>query len=502
MNRPRRPEPVRDLDWDAGRARGFADRAVDLWEEFLARLPELPVSRPQTADEVREALALDVPAEPMPDDALFAHLREIVLRRSMYPGHSGFYAYISGAGTVPGGPADLLAAGINQNLGGWRLAPAACEIEQRLAKWFADRFGLPESAGGFMTSGGAMANFVSLAVARATKAEFDVRRAGTRGGPQLAVYASSEVHDTIDRGCDMLGIGFDFLRKPPARDDYKADVGAIRAAIEDDLAAGVRPLAIVATAGTVATGAIDPIDELADLAREFDMWLHVDGAYGGTAALVDSLAPGFAGIERADSIGFDPHKWLYTPHSGGCVLLRDVELLGPAFSVESSYTHEDKQLTGRGWDLHQLSPFYSRNFAALKVWVSLLAHGWSAYERRIAHDCHLARYLFELAEDRDELEAFGPQDLSIACWRYAPPDLAGHPGHNRYLDLLNERLMYALQDSGRVYPSNAVLNGCFVLRACIVNFRTEAEDVEAAVELSIEHGRRLDRELRPDHLTP
>jgi aromatic-L-amino-acid decarboxylase len=263
----------------------------------------------------------------------------------------------------------------------------------------------------------------------------------------------------------------------------------------------VKPLAIVATAGTVATGAIDPIDELADLASEFDMWLHVDGAYGATAALVDSLAPGFAGIERADSIGFDPHKWLYTPHSGGCVLLRQVDLLGPAFSVESSYTHEDKQLTGRGADLHQLSPFYSRSFAALKVWVSLFAHGWSAYERRIAHDCDLARYLFELAEDRGELEAFGPQDLSIACWRYAPPDLANRPGRDRYLDLLNERLMYALQDSGRVYPSNAVLNGCFVLRACIVNFRTEAEDVEAAVDLSIEHGRRLDRELRADHLT-
>jgi glutamate/tyrosine decarboxylase-like PLP-dependent enzyme len=500
MSGPRRPHPVRDLDWDSGRARVFAERAVDLWEEFLRRLRKLPVSRPQTAEEVSEAIALDVPSEPLPDDELFVHLREVVLRRSMYPGHPGFHGYISGAGTVPGGPADLLAAGINQNLGGWRLSPAAVEIERRLTGWFAERLGLPETAGGFLTSGGAMANFVSLAVARATRAGFDVRRTGTRGGPQLVVYASSEVHDTIDRACDMLGIGSDFLRKPSALDDYTADVGAMRAAIENDLAAGLKPLAIVATAGTVATGAIDPIDQLADLANEFGLWLHVDGAYGGTAALVESLAPAFAGIDRADSVGFDPHKWLYTPHSGGCVLLRDAGLLEAAFSVESSYTHEDKQLTGRGMDLHQRSPLYSRSFAALKVWVSLLAHGWSAYERRIAHDCELARYLFDLARSQPDLEAFGPQSLSIACWRYSPPDLIGHPGRESYLDLLNERLMYALQDSGRVYPSNAMLNGRFVLRACIVNFRTEAEEIEAELELTTEHGRRLDDELRADHL--
>jgi glutamate/tyrosine decarboxylase-like PLP-dependent enzyme len=491
---------VRDLDWKPGRARGFADRAVDLWEEFLRRLPELPVSRPQTSQEVYEAIRLEVPGEPLPDDELFEHLRRVVLDRSMYPGHPGFHGYISGAGTVPGGPADLLAAGINQNLGGWRLSPAAIEIERALTAWFAKRLGLPETAGGFLTSGGAIANFVALAVARATRAGFDVRRSGTRGGPQLVVYTSSEVHDTIDRACDLLGIGSAFVRKPAALEDHRADVRGTRAAIESDIAAGLRPLAIVATAGTVATGAIDPIADLADLAEEFALWLHVDGAYGGAAALVDSLAPSFSGIERADSVGFDPHKWLYTPHSGGCVLVRDARLLETTFSVESSYTHEDKEVTGRGEDLHQRSPFYSRSFAALKVWVSLLAHGWNAYERRIAHDCDLARYLFDLADSREDLEAFGPQSLSIACWRYRPPDLADHPGRDEYLDLLNERLMYALQDGGRVYPSNAILKGRFVLRACIVNFRTEAEDIEAEVELTATHGRRLDAELRPDHL--
>lgn len=263
----------------------------------------------------------------------------------------------------------------------------------------------------------------------------------------------------------------------------------------------MKPIAIVATAGTVATGAVDPVTEPADLASEFDLWLHVDGAYGGIAALVESLAPQFAGIERADSIGLDPHKWLCTPHSGSCLLLGDAEGFGQTFSVASSYTHEDKSLTGHGADWHRSSPFYSRGFSALKVWVSLLAHGWEAYERRIAHDCELARYLFELAGSRAELETFGPQRLSIACRRYVPLDLREHPGSAQYLNMLNERLMYALQESGRVFPSNAVLDGRFVLRACIVNSRAEAEDVEAAVELSIEHGRRLDAALRTGHLS-
>jgi glutamate/tyrosine decarboxylase-like PLP-dependent enzyme len=269
-------------------------------------------------------------------------------------------------------------------------------------------------------------------------------------------------------------------------------VDALRAMIAKDLRCGFKPVAVIATAGTVSTGAIDPIDEIADVCAEQRLWMHVDGAYGGVAALTEALGPLFRGIGRADSVALDPHKWLYTPHSGGMIVVRDMQTLGDAFAIEPSYVYEDKALTGRGIDLFALGPQFSRGFHALKIWVSLLAHGWSAYERRIAHDVELARYLYERAAAHPELEPVGPPpSLSIACFRYVPRDLRGDASAEPRLNRLNERLMSELQLGGRVFPSNAVVDGRFAIRACIVNFRTEAADVDALVEQAVATGRSL-----------
>jgi glutamate/tyrosine decarboxylase-like PLP-dependent enzyme len=230
------------------------------------------------------------------------------------------------------------------------------------------------------------------------------------------------------------------------------------------------------------------------------LWFHVDAAYGGPAAFTDDLRPLFAGIERADSIAFDPHKWLYTPLTGGCVLVRDMQSLPDSFSVTASYTYQDKERTGRGIDGTQLGPQFSRGFWALKVWVSLLAHGRRAYAERISHDAALARYLGARAEERPDFELVCPVGLSICCFRYVPPDLPAVEGRDGYLDMLNERLMTEVQQEGRVFFSNAVLGGRFVLRACIVNFRTEAEDIDAVLDVAAEVGSRLDAELRPAEL--
>lgn len=265
--------------------------------------------------------------------------------------------------------------------------------------------------------------------------------------------------------------------------------------IRADLAAGVRPIALVATAGTTGTGAIDPLPEAAELGARYSLWLHVDAAYGGPAVLAEELRPLFAGIERADSITLDPHKWLYTPLPGGCLLVRDEAVLAESFEVEASYVHEDRELAERGVNLAFRGPLFSRSFQALKVWVSLLAHGTDAYARRIAHDAELARYLGRRVEERPDFELAAPVGLSICCFRYRPRDLGDSAAE--YVDRLNERLMTELQLDGRVFPSNAIVHGRFALRACIVNFRTEAGDADALLDVAAELGERIDRELRP-----
>jgi aromatic-L-amino-acid/L-tryptophan decarboxylase len=481
-----RPEPVRDLDWDPDRARELGEDAVELWVELLARLPELPVSREFQADELREALAIDVPEEPLERGELLRHLRALMLENSMYPGHPGFLAYVSGAGTVPGAAADLLAAALNQNGGGFRLSPGATTIEDHLMRWLAGRFGLPAGAGGHVVAGGAVANLVALKVAR-DRASEEARESGVRDGPPLAFYASNESHVVQQRAADLLGLGSAAVRQIGVDDGWRMRPEALAEAIERDLAAGVVPAAVIATAGTTATGAIDPLTAVAELCERYGAHLHVDACYGGPAALADELRPLLAGIERADSIAVDAHKWLYTPLLGGCVLVRDPRQLAASFATDATYIWLDEDLR-QGVDLAMHGPDFSRGFAALRIWLSLLAHGRAAYGRRIAHDAALARYLGELVDEHPDFELMAPVSLSICCFRYAPPALRGD---DEALDRLNERVMTAVMGDGRVYCSNAVLNGRFCLRACIVNFRTEAEHLELLLEVAAEHGERL-----------
>jgi aromatic-L-amino-acid decarboxylase len=483
---PERPEPVRDLDWDPERARQLGEDAVDLWVELLARLPELPVSREFRADDLREALAIDVPDEPLERGELLGHLRTLMLDHSMYPGHPGFLAYVSGAGTVPGAAADLLAAALNQNGGGFRLSPGATTIEEQLMRWLADRFGLPAEAGGQVVAGGAVANLVGLKVARDGASE-DARGSGLRAGPPLAFYASTEAHVVQQRAADILGLGSEAVRPIEVDEHWRMRPEFLAEAIERDLADGVVPAAVIATAGTTATGAIDPLPAIAELCERHGTHLHVDACYGGPAVLTDDLRPLLAGIERADSIAVDAHKWLYTPLLGGCVLVRDPRRLAASFATEATYIWLDEDLR-QGVDLAMHGPDFSRGFAAFRIWLSLLAHGRAAYARRIAQDVALARYLGELVDERPDFELMAPVSLSICCFRYAPAALRGD---DEALDRLNERVMAAVMGDGRVYCSNAVLNGRFCLRACIVNFRTEAEHLELLLEAAAEHGERL-----------
>lgn len=484
-----KPAPYRELDWDPERARAFADAIVAVWTELLDSLRDGPVVPPDlTREVVANAVALEVPEEPMPADELVAYLRKAVLDYSLKTGHPAHLAYITGAGTVPGAAADLLASGLNPNVGGWLLAPAATEIELRLTQWLAGRFDLPETAGGLIVAGGAIANFIALKAARDAIAGQDIRRAGVKEG--LALYCSEEAHVTIDRAADMLGLGTDAVRHIPVDDGLRIQPDALAEAIQADLQAGIRPVAVVGTAGTTGTGAIEPLSELAEIAAEHGLWFHVDAAYGGALGLSDELRPLLRGIERADSITLDPHKWMSTPLGSGCILVRDAQKLSDSFGVYASYVHEDEELD-RGVNLGFMGPQFSRGFDALKVWVSLLAHGRAAYARRIEHDIELTRYLASRVDEHPEFELIA-SGLSICCFRFRPTGV----DDEEHLNRLNERLMSAVQLDGRVYPSNAIVNGRFCLRTCIVNFRTEADDLDRVLDVSAELGARLHEELQ------
>lgn len=489
------PEPFRDLDVAPKEARRLGEAVVDMWVEYLERLRELPVDRGLREQPVRDAVVRDIGRDPMDAEDLVQHLRDLVFDQSMYPGHPGFMAYISGPGTVHGTAADLVAAFLNQNVGGWRLGPAATEIELALVRWLAGRFGLPEGAGGILQSGGAMASFVCLKAARDAIAGYEIRHNGVRGLPMMTMYCSIEAHAVIARAADMLGIGTSQVRQVGIDDENRMKVDELADALERDVADGCLPVAIVGTAGTTATGAIDPLPRLAEVARAHGVWFHVDAAYGGPVILSDELAPLLDGIQEADSIAVDPHKWLYTPLSGGCALLRDGDALDRSFGARPSYVYEDKTVTQRGIDLSQHGPQFSRGFAALKVWVSLLAHGTDAYGRRIAHDVALTKYLAALVEEHPELELMAPAPLSICCFRYVPEKIPDGWERADYLEQLNQRLMALAQTDGSVYYSNAVIKGEFCLRTCIVNFRTEAEDIDRVVEVTVRLGRALHEEL-------
>jgi aromatic-L-amino-acid/L-tryptophan decarboxylase len=493
-----RPAPVSDLSWSPDRAREFGTKMLELWARYLERLPDLPVGRDQSPEEVRRAMTVPVPDQPLPDGELFAHLHRLAMEHSVTPGHGGFMAYISGAGTVPGGPAALLAAAINQNVGGWPLGPAATEIESQVLAWFAERLGLPDTASGAFVSGGATANFMALAGARAERAGWDVRRDGVSAGPQLAVYASHDVHETVDRAWDLLGLGTGTVRRVATDSRMRISPDALAAAIENDVASGIRPLCVVGTAGTTEMGAIDPLDELADLAEEHGCWFHVDAAYGGPAAMVDELRPRFAGIERADSITCDAHKWMNTPIPSSVVLFRDASAQLATFTLEPDYVKLDAEILAQDVvNRYQWTPQFSRPFDALTVWVSLLAHGWEAYARRIRHDVGVAAWLHHLVVEHPELEPMHVPELSIVCLRYVPEDLRDDPAADGYLDDLNEQIVYALQSGGRVYPSNAIIDGRYAIRACLISFRTEADDVEALTTEAVRLGRELDAARRP-----
>ncbi len=401
---------------------------------------------------------------------------------------------------------DLLAAAVNANVGSWPIAPMGTEIEAQTIRWIAEMIGYPGDCGGLLVSGGNMGNFVGLLAARKAKATWDVRAAGMRGkeSRQMRVYTSSETHTWIHKATDMFGLGTDAIHWIPVDERLRMDTSALRNQIQVDIDAGDLPFLVIGTAGTVSTGAVDPLPELAAICREYDLWFHVDGAYGGFAAVLLNDGKGtvpedLKGISEADSVAVDPHKWLYAPLEAGCALVRNPEALRAAFSYHPPYYHFADH-TEPTIDYYEYGPQNSRGLRALKIWLALRQVGREGYVAMISDDIRLARELYRLADARPELQAFS-RGLSITTFRYVPPDLArGSESIEAYLNQLNTEVLNRLQRSGEALVSNAIVGGKFLLRACIVNFRTSLEDIEALPGIVIRIGKEVDAAIRPAEL--
>src|SRR5215212_5061017 len=465
--------------------------------EYLSGPEALPVFPETSAEKLTGLFGGGLPAEGAGLEALTRACAE-VFRQSRQNGHPRMFGYVASPATPVGAFASLAAAALNSNVTSWRSAPGPTQVERTAVRWLAELIGfkaggLNETCGGLLTSGGSMANLNALFVAHRTYAH-DASRKGLWGERAPAtLYASDQVHLSIPKAADILGFGREQVRVVPSDESFRVDVRLLRERIEADARAGLRPFCVVASAGTVSTGAVDALDELARVARERSLWFHVDGAYGALAASAENKRALCDGLEEADSVSLDPHKWLYTPLDCGCLLYREPERAREAFAgTEEGYIKVFEQSEEEAHAFWDYGVELSRPFRALKVWAILSYYGARRVSASIEEDCALAEYMASRVEASEDLELLAPVALGICCFRYAPASLrselemAEDGGErerlNARLDELNARVMRRVQRGGEAYVSNAVLRGRFALRASITNFRTTRRDVDLTLD--------------------
>jgi glutamate/tyrosine decarboxylase-like PLP-dependent enzyme len=476
--------------------RSIGHELVDQIAGFLTSIRTFPVTPDEAPRDVRAAMAAHrkLPDAGQAPDVLLRDATRLLFDHSLFNGHPRFFGYVTSSPAPIGMLAELLSSAVNANVGAWKLSPMATEIEGQVVRWISEFIGYPEDCGGLLLSGGNMANMTCFLAARAAHAGWDVRKQGVGSGSRLCVYASSETHTWIQKAADLTGLGTDAIHWIDGQQTM--DLQQLERRYRQDIEDGYQPFLVVGSAGTVATGEIDPLPAMAAFSRERGLWFHVDGAYGAFAAGLEDAAADLKGLAMADSVAVDPHKWLYAPLEAGCALVRDPTALRNAFSYHPPYYSFDVEAT----NYFDFGPQNSRGFRALKVWLALQHAGAAGYREMIEDDITLARYLYELAANHPELEAL-THHLSITTLRYVPVEFRstrGSRGTVEYLNKLNERLLTAIEESGEAFMSNAVIAGKYALRFCIVNFRTSTGDIEAMPQLIARLGRQIHAELSND----
>ncbi|HEY6152750.1 MAG TPA: pyridoxal-dependent decarboxylase [Candidatus Udaeobacter sp.] len=459
------------LEPSADEIREWSDSVTQFIIEYLGGLRDRPVYRQTSSREIRSQLDSKLPIKGSDFDLLLKVFRNTIVPFSRQNAHPRMFGYVQSPGTPIGAFADLLASTLNANLTIWRSAPAPVELERVTIDWIRQILGFPPDAGGLFVSGGSMANLAALAAARQTKSDSLGR---------LRMYASTATHFSITKAAALLGIGRGNVRHVAVDEHCKMRLDDLVAKITADLEAGYIPFCVVGNAGTVDAGAVDSLGEIREIANRFQLWMHVDGSYGAFAILADSARKLFAGMEQADSIALDPHKWLYLPVDVGCVIYRNPEFAHAAFAHEAEYTRMFGEQADEAFVCWDYGPELSRRFRALKVWMLLKGVGLDRLRNAIESNLASARYLESMVQASDDFEMVAPVELSIFCFRHVPAQLRNDSAEQ--IDQFNERLLVALQRDGSSYLSNTTLAGRFALRGCVLNYRTTLRDMEILLD--------------------
>jgi aromatic-L-amino-acid/L-tryptophan decarboxylase len=473
--------------WDEFRAQGH--RMLDDMIDYIANIRERPVWRP-IPDEVRARFRAELPRKPSDLGDVYREFADFIAPYATGNIHPGFMGWVHGGGTAVGMLAEMLAAGLNANLGGRDHVPI--EVERQIVEWTRAMFDFPREASGLFVTGTSLANLMAVLVARTAALGPAVRGQGVYGeGALLTAYTSTAAHGCVSKAMDFAGLGSDALRNLPVDSSHRVDVAEMRAQIRRDREIGLKPFLVVGSAGTVDIGAIDDLEALSQLCREENLWFHVDGAYGALGVLSPELAPRLKGIESADSIALDFHKWGQVPYDAGFLIVRDGERHREAFAAPAAYLRRETRglAAGSPWPC-DLGPDLSRGFRALKTWFTLKTYGTEKLGAMIARTCELARYLEARVLAEPRLELLAPAQLNIVCFRYRAPDP----------DAVNGAIVIDIQESGISAPSTTVLDGRLAIRAAIVNHRTDVSEIDALVGAVLEFG--TQRSAGPDRSPP
>lgn len=478
---------------------------IDTVATFIATIEEKPVTSGKSIKQLQSIIGTSsLPEHGTPAAEILTKAADLLLNHSLLNGHPKFLGYITSSPAPLGALADLLAATVNPNVGAQILSPIATEIEKQTVKWLAEFIGVSPSYGGLLVSGGNMANFTAFLAARTAKAGSSIKEEGLSGvSSKLIVYCSKTTHTWIEKAAVLFGHGSRSIRWIPTDAANKMDNERLESTIKSDLNEGHQPFMVVGTAGDVSTGVVDDLSGIAAICKTYDLWFHIDGAYGIPAAVIPELKPLFEGIKEADSIALDPHKWLYSPLEAGCTLVKNPKHLLDTYSSHPAYynfdSNEEAEVVAQNY--YEYGFQNSRGFRALKVWAALQQVGRSGYATMINEDIELSKLFFDLAKKQPELEAV-TQNLSITTVRYTPVDVTQtNEEKETYLNALNEALLNELQRGGEVFLSNAIVKEKYCLRGCIVNFRTSKKDIEEIIEIIVREGKKVHAKLQKNRLS-